>query len=434
MQFQHQGKKNFDKFFDKSVINKIGKKSGFILRKPKKITAYHFVVSFIMVCCNGQNSFSHWALQISMLTKKSVSKQAVFDRLSSSSTAFAKLLLEHVLSEQIGSTYTSNLFTKFTNVLLQDSTTLRLQQVLSKIFKGNHSRGEQKAVARIQSVFNMKTMSFKYFSLGSFTENDQSASGIILPMLKKGDLVIRDMGYFAIATFQKIITSKAHFLSRLKYGVTISDKEGKVILLKDLLKQKNGVDKWVFIGVERKVWVRLVMLPLPATQAAEKIRKAKNDRDARLNHSKEYYLWLRFNVYITSVSSEVWNSGEVGKAYKVRWQIEIIFKSWKSGFNLQNILHEGCTKVERVEVIIYLMLVFICLVMKKIYGQYKNRIERNTTKVISLMKLAVLVNNNIKEVITLPQKVLEELILKHCCYEKRIDRINMTDLYRNKKS
>ncbi len=434
MQFQQQGKKNFDKFFDKSVINKIGKKSGFILRKPKKITAYHFVVSFIMICCNGQNTFSHWALQISMLTKKAVSKQAVFDRLSSSSTAFAKQLLEHVLSEQIGSGYASSLFEGFTNVLLQDSTTLRLQQVLSKIFKGNHSGGEQKAVARIQSIFNMKTMSFKYFSLGSFTENDQSASGIILPLLKKGDLVIRDMGYFAIATFQKIIASKAHFLSRLKYGVTISDEEGKVILLKDLLKQKNGVDRWVFIGVEKKIWVRLVMLPLPPVQVAEKIRKAKNDRDARLNHSKEYYLWLRFNVYITSVGSEVWDSSEVGKAYKVRWQIEIIFKSWKSGFNLQNILHEGCTKVERVEVIIYLMLVFMCLVMKKIYGQYKNRIERNTTKVISLMKLAVLVNNNIKEVITLPQKVLKDLIMKHCCYEKRPNRINMTDLYKNIKS
>ena len=387
-----------------------------------------------MICCNGQNTFSHWALQISLLTKKAVSKQAVFDRLGSSSTTFAKQLLEHVLSEQIGVGYASNLFKMFNNVLLQDSTTLRLQQNLSKIFKGNHSRGEQKAVARIQSIFNLKTMSFKYFSLGSFTENDQSASKIILPLIKKGDLIIRDMGYFAIAIFQKIIASKAHFLSKLRFGVTISDEKGRIILLKDLLKQKNGVDKWVFIGKEKKIWVRLVMIPLPSTQVEEKIRKAKNDRDARLNHSKEYYSWLRFNVYITNVDNQTWSSNEVGKAYKVRWQIEIIFKSWKSGFNLQSILHEGCTKVERVEVMIYLILMFMCLVMKKIYVKYKNSIERNTTNIISLMKLAVLVNNNIKEVISLPQKVLKDLITKHCCYEKRLDRINMTDLYRNNKN
>jgi Transposase DDE domain len=434
LQFQQQGKKNFDKFFDKSVINKIGKKSGFIARKPQKITAYNFFVGFIVICCNGQNTFSHWALQISMLSKKSVSKQGVFSRIGESAILFSKQLLEEVLSKQITKGYASNLFEKFVNVLMQDSTTLRLPQVLSQVFKGNHSNGEQKAVARIQSVFSIKTMSFKYFSLGSFTQNDQSASAVILPLLKKGDLVIRDMGYFAIATFQKIIAAKAHFLSRLKYGVTISDKTGKVISLKDLLKQKHGVDKWVYIGVEKKIWVRLVMIPLPSLQVAEKIRKAKKDRDARLNHSEEYYQWLRFNIYITSVDSDVWESAQVGQAYKVRWQIEIIFKSWKSGFNLQSILHEGCIKKERVYVIIYFMLIFMCLVMKKIYVKYKNSIERKTTKIISLMKIAVLVSSNIKDVITMPQKDLKDLIMKHCCFEKRKDRINMTDLYKNNKN
>ena len=387
-----------------------------------------------MICCNGQNTFSNWALQISLLSKKSVSKQAVFDRMSKTAVAFSKQLLEEVVSKQFTQNYASTLFEKFNAVLLQDSTTLALPQLLSKIFKGNHSHGVQKAIARIQSVFNIKTMTFNYFSLGSFIENDQSASSLILPLLKQGDLVIRDMGYFVISTFKEIIAAKAHFLSRLKYGVVISDEAGKIISLKELLKHKNGIDKWVYIGVKNKVKVRLVMIPLPSAQVAEKLRKAKADRDARLNHSKEYYLWLRFNVYVTSVSDEVWDTADVGKAYKVRWQMEIIFKSWKSGFNLQDVLHDGCTKVERVKVIIYLMLIFICLVMKKIYVEYKNRIEKNTTKIISLIKLSVMIRNYIKEILTLPQKNLKEFIIKHCCYESRTDRDNMTDLYRNYKS
>jgi hypothetical protein len=387
-----------------------------------------------MICCNGQNTFSNWALQISLLSKKSVSKQGVFERMGKTAVAFSKQLLEEVISKQFTKNYASTLFEKFNAVLLQDSTTLALPQLLSKIFKGNHSHGVQKAIARIQSVFNIKTMTFNYFSLSSFTENDQSASSLILPLLKQGDLVIRDMGYFVLSTFKEIIAAKAHFLSRLKYGVVISDEAGKIISLKELLKHKNGIDKWVYIGVKNKVKVRLVMLPLPSAQVAEKIRKAKADRDARLNHSKEYYLWLRFNVYVTSVGDEVWDTADVGKAYKVRWQIEIIFKSWKSGFSLQDVLHDGCTKVERVKVIIYLMLVFMCLVMKKIYVEYKNRIEKNTTKIISLIKLSVMIRNYIKEILTLPQKNLKEFIIKHCCYESRTDRANMTDLYRNYKS
>ncbi len=429
MQFQQQGKKNLEKFFDKSVIIKIGRISGFVQRKSKKITAYHFVVGFLISCCNGNNTFSEWALQISMLSGKRVSKQAVFDRLHENATSFARQLLEQVLLQQSVRNFSSKLFKNFKKVLLQDSTTLCLPQVLSSLFPGNHSHGEQKAVARIQSIFDIKAMRFIDFSLRAFTQNDQSASGDIVREISKGDLVIRDLGYFAIGVFERIIKAKAHFISRLKYGVTITDGQGKLILIKDLLKQSRGVDRWVYIGKEKKVWVRLVMIPLPQAQVAEKIRKAKQDRDARISHSKEYYQWLKFNIYITTVDKDVWTAKQVYQAYKVRWQIEIIFKSWKTGFNLQHVLHEGCTNEHRVRVNIFLILLFMCLFMQKIYLRYKQEIEVTADKSISILRLSIYASRNIKEIISLPDKLLKEIIMLHCCYDKRSDRTNMTDLY-----
>ena len=434
LHFQQQVKKKLEKFFDKSVITKIGRRSGFVLRKPKKISAYHFVIGFIITCCNGKNTFSEWAFQITLLSGKRVSKQGVFDRLNARATIFAKQLLEKILLQQSGKGFRADIFKGFGKVLLQDSTTLRLPQILSGLFPGNHCRGEQKAVARIQSILDIKAMRFIDFSLGAFTQNDQSASGSIVPLVKKGDLVIRDLGYFSLAVFEKLIKSEVYFLSRLRYGVTITDLQGRLVLLKDLLKQKRGADRWVYIGSEKKVLVRLVMIPVPAQQAAEKIRKAKQDRDARLNHSKEYYEWLRFNVYITTVGTGVWTSKQVYNAYKVRWQIEIIFKSWKSGFNLQHIIHEGCTDEDRVRVTIFLMLLFMCLFMQKIYVRYKSAIEPKTNKRVSLLKLAIYVSSNIKEIIAIPDKLLKEIITLHCCYDKRSDRINMTDLYKQSKN
>ena len=432
--FQQQGKKNFDKFFDKSVINRIAKLSCFVQRKSKKISAYYFVIGFLISCCNGNSTFSEWALQISLLNGQGVSKQAVFDRLHTYTVAFAQQLLEQVLLQQSGKGFPSGLFKGFGKVLLQDSTTLHLPQVLSALFPGNYSRGAQKAVARIQSIFDIKAMRFIDFSLGAFTQNDQSSSGSIIPLVKKGDLVIRDLGYFSLAVFEKLIKARVHFLSRLRYGVTITDRQGKPVLLKDLLKQKHGVDRWVYIGSEKKVLVRLVMIPVPAAQAAEKIRKAKQDRDARLNHSKEYYQWLMFNVYITTADKDVWTAQQVYKAYRVRWQIEIIFKSWKTGFNLQHILHEGYTSEHRVRVTIFLMLLFICLFMQRIYKRYKNAIQNKSNKKISLLRLSIYIGNNIKEIIAVPDKLLKEIIILHCCYEKRSDRINMTDLYQQNKN
>jgi len=155
-------------------------------------------------------------------------------------------------------------------------------------------------------------------SLCSFTQNDQSASGSILQWANKGDLVIRDMGYFAMDTFEKLIKADIHFLSRLKYGVKLYDRQGNEIALNVLLKGNKAVDQWVYIGVEKKVWIRLVMLPVAAEQRAQRVRKVKHDRDKRLNHSRQYYQWLGYSVYITTVEKQVWTPKEVAKAYSVR--------------------------------------------------------------------------------------------------------------------
>jgi len=434
LQFQHQGKKNFDKFFDKSVINRIGRECGFVQRKARKITPYHFVLGFLIGCCKGQSTFAGWAVQIGLLRGRSVSKQGVFDRIDAGAADFARGLLQRVLLQQSAKDFVGELFSAFGKILLQDSTTLKLSQSLSALFPGNHCRGEQKAVARIQSIIDVKAMKFINFVLGSFTQNDQSASGSILRWAKKGDLVIRDMGYFVMDTFENLLKEEIHFLSRLKYGVNLYDRQGNEIPLKTLLKRNKTVDQWVYTGVEKKVWVRLIMLPVPAEHRSERVRKAKHDRDKRLNHSKQYYQWLGYSVYITSVAEDVWTPGEVAKAYSVRWQIEIIFKSWKTGFHLQDMLHEGCRNEHRVRVSIFLMLLFICLFMQKIYIRYKNCIEPKTDKTISLVKLSVFVCNNLKDIFFLPDKILKESIARHCCYDKRSDRINMTDLYQNFKN
>ena len=99
---------------------------------------------------------------------------------------------------------------------------------------------------------------------------------------------------------------------------------------------------------------------------------------------------------------------------------------------MQHLLHEGYTNEHRVKTSIYLMLLFICLFIQKIYVPYKDVIERKTNKKVSLLKMTTFVGNNLHEIFSLTNTHLIELIGQHCCYEKRKDRINMTDLYRNK--
>ena len=419
-------KQNFDTFFDRPYINKAAKKTGFNTRKSKKIGAFNFVLGLIICFCKNKNTFSEWAEQIAKLSKGKVSKQALFKRITAKTVDFCKELLEEAISKKAEALKGSLIFKSFGKVIVQDSTTFKLADCLSAVFPGNRTNGIQKAVARIQTIVDLKTMQFLSFSLSGFTRNDQAASADIIPVCCKGDLIIRDLGYFALSTFKELQGDGVYFLSRLRFGVKIYEMNGKEIALKSLLKPGKEVDRQVLIG-EKKVPVRLVILPVPKEVAAEKKRKAKYDRDKRLNHSKEYYNWLEFNIYVTTVNEDTWATEDVLKAYRVRWQIEIIFKSWKTGgLHMQQLLHDRCTNPQRVKTCIYLMLLFVTLFCRKLYLPVLNRMIKSAgEKIVSLIKMFSWVCENIIALFALSKGKFNKIIFEKCCYEKRNTRENM---------
>ena len=425
--FRKQGKKNFGEFFDKSVFKRLSERSDFCRRKARKITAYAFVIGFIECSLKKCCSYAQWAAAIGRLMGCSVSKQSLFERLNEGASAFAESLLQHALKKQLVKSCNPRLLKNFKRVLLQDSTTLALPDTLAKYFPGNISHGIQKAAARIQCIMEVTAMCFVHFSLSGFSQNDQSASGLINDYVGENDLVIRDLGYFALNCLKKVADNHAYFLSRLRYGVKIYDQHGKCLSLQKLLR-KPQVDQQVWLGEGERLPVRLVMIHLPHAQAGERIRKAKADRDRRLNHSTTYYRWLNYAVFITNVDEQIWTSQQVAQAYKVRWQIEIVFKSWKSSFNLQHIVQRPYRNVHRIRTAILLMLLFICLFIQKIYLCYQRTIEKTYSKTISLLKLSRYAAANLIVFFQMDRSQISEQIAHHCCYDKRSDRSNMTDL------
>ena len=423
--FSSKVKENFEKFFDKSVINRLSKSSKFVSGRNSRITPFAFVVGLIESCFTRCNTYSSWASAIGAITGKEVSKQALFKRMNERTEVFASKLFSHVLNSRLEVLKKGRLFELFGRVMLGDSTTLSLPEVLAKDFPGNVSRGKQKAVARLQCVIDIKSMKWVDLSLNAFTNNDQSASADVLSLLKKGDLLIRDLGYFVLKVLGEIINKKAFFISRLRYGLTLYNEAGKEITWKDLSKRKRLVDRKIIIGRKEMLPVRIIMIALPAKQAEERIRKAKKDRDKRLNHSDEYYQWLRYNVFITNVQEETLCAKQIAEVYKIRWQIEILFKSWKSGGHLQTVLHEGCTNIHRVKTTIYLLLMFFCLVMQKVYLKHYRTIDQELGKYISLIKVLAYVCTNLMKVLNASSRKLKEQLTKYCCYEQRYDRVNM---------
>ena len=64
-----------------------------------------------------------------------------------------------------------------------------------------------------------------------------------------------------------------------------------------------------------------------ANKAAEK--KGRTPKQESLNR-------LNFTFLLTNVPSEIWKAEVVGTIYTIRWQIELIFKGWKSGLQIHS--------------------------------------------------------------------------------------------------
>ncbi|MFT3947606.1 MAG: transposase [Agriterribacter sp.] len=62
--------------------------------------------------------------------------------------------------------------------------------------------------------------------------------------------------------------------------------------------------------------------------------------------SKEHKKKLHYNIYITNVEADILPASEIRRTYYLLWQIELVFKTWKSFFRINEVKR---VKKERLE-------------------------------------------------------------------------------------
>jgi hypothetical protein len=319
-------------------LESLAKASGFVLRRPRKLSLEAFLQSILFSLCQPSYSLGAWAAQLSALQTGLFSKQALHRRCGQGLVNFLQLLMSTLLGSWLRRDCPAEVFHPFGRVLLQDSTTLKLHRSLAKYFPacGNQHQASLASV-RIQAIFELRSQSWIHFELGALTDNDQQASPLILSHLQSGDLVIRDLGYAAFKVWRQIAARGAYFLSRWRSDFTLFDPQTQQPLkLSRLLKGRPQLELDVLLGARERLPVRLVALRLPTLLAAQRRRRARANarRDRSLRLSKAYLKLLDWTILLTNVTPEQLNAQQLLEAYACRWQIEVLFKSWKSHFQL----------------------------------------------------------------------------------------------------
>jgi hypothetical protein len=412
-------------------------------RSDAKITLLNFIGGFFQSLTFG-HSLREWAARIGGFLPfgKTVSKTGLQKRFGINQLNCVKAFLQKVMVSDLKNLESKSLaqgwFSGFGKVLLEDSVCVSLNERLFSLFPGSHSNKGKAATARIQVCLNLKGMAYERFDLQSYRDNDQKYSSEILSLLQPGDLVIRDLGYSVLKVFKYISNLGAFFLGRYKSGMNLYDpSSGEVIDLGKYLSRVSArsgiyVDINVIAGAKERVPMRLVAYKCPPEVAQERIRKARNNRNQKANHSKEYYQLLQWSIFLTNVPAETLKAKEVIQVYGFRWHIEMVFKVWKSKFGLQRIMtYNSIEKIIHAQIFFYLFLAYLCIFYMASFRFYFLKIHQIHRKFLSPFKFADFLKNYFIELIEAQikgqQQEFVDQLASYCCYEKRKNRINQLE-------
>ncbi len=125
---------------------------------------------------------------------------------------------------------------------------------------------------------------------------------------------------------------------------------------------KTGIklfDKIVYVGAKKELKVRMIIEELPIDKIQQRIRKAK--KNAKKNGhqlSAVFKAKAHLNIFITNIDEEILPVSKTRSLYRLRWQIELMFKVWKSIGSIDKVKK---MKIERFETYLYSKLLWIMI-------------------------------------------------------------------------
>ena len=154
--------------------------------------------------------------------------------------------------------------------------------------------------------------------------------------LEEGSLRIADLGYYSIETMKEMSELNRYCLSRFRHDTVVFDEQGQQFDLSAYtleMRKKNlpQTELKVLIGTSVQLLVRLFIQRVPDLVAAKRRGQAKKraQKKGKMPSKKSLSL-CDFTLLITTAPPEKLNFEESFALYGSRWQVELLFKLWKS--------------------------------------------------------------------------------------------------------
>lgn len=341
--------------------------SGFKKRESKKITPKVFFDNVLhsASCDVNNSSLNSLCIEMKESCKVEITKQGLDERYTERAPHFLKSVLEELcFSNEIP--IDEGWLGYFNSMRIKDSTKFVLPEEYAVKLPG-FGGVSSKSAACIQYEYDIKTGTILDLNITPANKPDSKDARETQNNIKPNDLVIRDLGYYSIDVFVQFISAGAFLISKLNTQTSVYEmKDHNYVQLDfkklyDRMKKRNmsRIEKQVYIGSEAKLPVRIIIDLVPEEVFSKRMQKVnKYNKRKGFTTSDSYADRARFNLIITNIPVELIPAPAIVGLYHVRWQIELVFKIWKSIFKVHEIKK---MKYHRWLCILYAKLILIAI-------------------------------------------------------------------------
>jgi hypothetical protein len=342
------------------------------------------------VCSVSSRSLNQFVIEAMSEHYIGVTKQGIDKKFNDFTLKFIRELIEKQLSVELNNQIEAGWLHPFNRVTIKDGTRFDLPEEYKEHLPGSGGSAS-KAGACLQFEFDIKSGHIIDLSLTPANRPDAKDALETMDTVAMNDLVIRDLGYFSYASLSNISNKGAYFISRLNPKTVVWEMingkqtrlDFKVLYYQMKLYNLSRIYKDVYIGNQVKMPVRLVIELMPDEVYEKRMRKIqKLHRKKGYQTSEEYKFLSRFNLFVTNVSKETLPDEVISALYRIRWQIELVFKIWKS---IIGIHHTRKMKYKRWLCLLYFKLL-IMIVNWNIIMTQRNYLYRSRGRLLSLNK------------------------------------------------
>jgi len=328
-----------------SDANSIARTVGFIQRE-KKMTGSGFALTLM------SGWLSDKASSLATLThayvnsqRQPLSRQGLNSRFTARAAHFMECLLAQAVKKVLwhGVQSQSNAwFKSFTAVWVCDSTVIRLPDALAALWHGTTGSSLKIQVALDLKYGGLEQVSFHH---GRCHDQKCLADPLELPA---GGLFLADLGYFHLARFAQLSQHNRYWLTRYKGGTQLLDAAGQVI---DLVERLAGIDQLdlpVRVGKQEQLPCRLLACRVSDAVYAQRLDQLRDwERRHQTQASTTRHTLCRWVIYLSNLPPARLTVDQVSVVYSLRWQIELVFKLWKTHLQLdqwrtQNVWRSLC--------------------------------------------------------------------------------------------